>query len=391
MTQVFDLGAIEVSDWTLYLLGDEDADVEIAMPNGVAAAADGVVSIFVGTDIGTLDVSVELREGAPGDVVIQDGDDVVEFAWRPVGDEVVLQTTSWALEVEPIMLLASPNGSYVVQVHSHNRDAVADLLEVPEDFADRERLVIRIWPGDGPPERVLALQSRTARALWIEARGAPPNMEGDAAPKEVALFPIGEAVAVPVSYHAFILRDEGFVVPSDFSDNLALSVAKMNTLVSNVPGHVRVTTGTERGEVNLTVRLVDQMTTIHSRLEGLGNLGVVLGRDDDAVLVAHETSGKILLEGVGRECHFALPPLAAGRYAMLVVARGRDNAYKASERRGAKAVTPRLEEVLVVLWPDPARQVPDETVLQVLYSEFARIMRFNDDSVFLGHVKKGIV
>lgn len=99
----------------------------------------------------------------------------------------------------------------MVQVHAHNRDAVAGLLEVPDDFEDRERVTIRIWPGAGAEERVLALGSKFGRGMWTRGELLEHARQ---APREVGLLVFGEPTVVPVSCSTFQLSDEAFVFPS---------------------------------------------------------------------------------------------------------------------------------------------------------------------------------
>lgn len=55
LVQVLDLGRVAVFDWSLFLSGDLDADIELRVTNGVVAAGPGVVSVRVATDIGDID------------------------------------------------------------------------------------------------------------------------------------------------------------------------------------------------------------------------------------------------------------------------------------------------------------------------------------------------
>lgn len=218
-------------------------------------------------------------------------------------------------------------------------------------------VTIRIWAAGDGEERVLALGSKLGRGLW--SQGELPEF-ARSAPKPVAPLGFGETVAVLVSCNAFELQDETFVVPTDHTGRLTLSSAKLNGLVSNVSGNAMVRTGTTEGEIQLSVSLSDHAPPISSPAD-LEGLGIALGPRDDSVLVSHETSGSIRL--IGPEVSYRLAPLDPGRYAMLVVARDRDSAERASRRRSRKRPA-KLEEVLVVMWPDPDHEVPNELVLQ---------------------------
>ncbi|MGH9069724.1 MAG: hypothetical protein ACRDX8_00820 [Acidimicrobiales bacterium] len=169
MVQVFDLGLVALPDWSLFLLGDLAAfDIDVPITNGVAGAGPGIVSIPVAADLGDIELSVELYDEAPPEPPVEEGDDVVELAWRPGADNLSVHTTVWEIAADPIPLPPSADGSYTVQVHTHNRDAVAGLFEVPDDFEDRERVTIRLWCGTTEQERVLALGSKFARESWSQ-------------------------------------------------------------------------------------------------------------------------------------------------------------------------------------------------------------------------------
>lgn len=366
--EVFDCGRVAVSNWSLYLLGDLDANIELPITNGVAAAGRGIVSILVATDDGEVEVRVESHDGPPPGPVVEAGDDVVELSWRPGAEQVSWHTTFWEIEADPIPLPWSADGCYVVQVHTHNRDAVDGLAKIPKKFANRERITIRIWPGRSPDERILALGSRLGRARWKEARGRLPEVAQEA-PRAISELVFGETIELSVAYNAFFLRDESFVVPTDFTEGLALSAAKLNGLVSNVNGSAIVRTGTGTGKLRLNVRL--ELSPVLSESD-LAGIGIALGPKDDAVLVAHGTDGHMSVMVVD-EVIYRLPAIPAGRYGMVVVATGRDAADRAPRRR-SKATPPSIDEgVTVVLWPDPEHVCPEDLVLQNA-SKFAQII-----------------
>lgn len=110
-----------------------------------------------------------------------------------------------------------------------------------------EEILIRLWPGPAPEEKLIARQSSFGRML----AGEPPPPSGPAAP-----LALGETAVVPVYYNGFFLHDEGVPTPWEWRETMELSAARVNGLVSNLPGVARVSTGTQSGEVDLRVQVV---------------------------------------------------------------------------------------------------------------------------------------
>lgn len=148
---------------------------------------------------------------------------------------------------------------------------------------------------------------------------------------------------VPVSYNGFYLRDDGVAAPREWWEAMVLASARVNGLVSNLPGLARVSTGTQTGDVDVCVRVAGlRAATVADALAAVAGQG--LPGTADAVAVAHRTCGAILLADIednADQFRFEVP---AGEVGLLVVAWDRDKG--AHRRRNAKS----RERIDLVFW-----------------------------------------
>ena len=336
----------------VYLFTESDSPDSIEeVHDGVAAAVDGMLAVPVATDTSPLQVRVELHDRQPPPLEAGRREDAAILTWRPLGRQVRLGDTV-GHEVDGLTLDARDE-VLAVEVRCRGRDeaAGADVGEIEEPV---EEIVIRMWPGPPPGGDTVTRRSGFARML----AGEPPPPSGPA-----ASLRLGQTVPMPVSYHRFYLRDESAPAPWE-RETLELSAARVNGLVSNLPGLAEVSTGTSVGEVDLCGRVVDR-----HRATVTDALAVVAGpaglpATADAVAVTHRTSGAVLatdLEDYADHYRFAVP---AGEVGLLVVAWDRDKA--ARRRRNANA----RERIDLVFW---AGATPGELVIQAA-SAFGREM-----------------
>ena len=333
--------------WSGY---DSPESVIEEVPDGVAAAVDGVLGVVVATDASPLRVSVELHDRQPPLVELAAGEDVAVLTWRPCGTRLRLADTV-GHEVDGLAL-GPGDGVLAAEVRCRGRDeaAGAGVGEIEEPV---EEIVIRLWPGPPPGGDTVTRRSGFARML----AGEPPPRSGPAAP-----LGLGETVPMPVSYHRFYLHDEGVPAPWE-RETLELSAVRVNGLISNLPGLAEESTGTSVGQVDLCARVVDRRpATVDDALTAVaGPAGLPVTAD--AVAVTHRTGGVVLVTGIGDYAdhyRFAVP---VGEVGLLVVAWDRD---KAARRRKAKA----RERIDLVFW---VGETPDELVIQAA-SAFGREM-----------------
>jgi hypothetical protein len=325
------------------------------VPDGVAAAVDGMLAVPVATDTGPLRVSLEWHDREPPPLEAGAREDIAVLTWRPLGRRLRLGDTV-GHEVDGLDVGA---GVLVAEVRCRGRDeaasaGVGELEEPVEDIA------IRMWPGPAPGGDTVTRRSGFARMLAGEP--APPS--GPATP-----LGLGVTVPMPVSYHRFYLRDEGVSAPRE-RETLEVSAARVNGLVSNLPGLAEVSTGTRAGEVDLCARVVDRHpATVTDALAAVaGPAG--LPATADAVAVTHRTGGAVLvtdIEDYADHYRFAVP---VGEVGLLVVAWNRDKA--ARRTRNAKA----RERIDLVFW---AGEAPGELVIQAA-SAFGREMAADAES-----------
>lgn len=312
------------------------------VPDGVAAAVDGMLAVPVATDAGPLRVSLEWQDREPPALEAGAREDIAVLTWRPVGQRLRLGDTV-GHEVDGLDLGAAGQ-MLAVEVRCRGRDeaAGADVGEIEEPV---EEVVIRMWPGPAPGGDTVTHRSGFARML----AGEPPPPSGPAAP----LGP-GETVPMPVSYHRFYLHDEGTPAPRE-RETLELSAARVNGLISNVPGLAEVSTGTSVGEVELCARVVDrQPATVTDALAAVaGQEG--LPATADAVAVTHRTGGAVLVTDLDDYADHYRLAVPAGEVGLLVVAWDRDKATR--RRRNAKA----RERIDLVFW---AGEPPGELIIQ---------------------------
>lgn len=321
------------------------------VPSGVAAAVDGMLAVPVATDASPLRVSLEWHDREPPPLTTADGEDVAILTWHPLGRRLRLGDTA-GHEVDGFVLGAGDE-VLAVEVRCRNRDEASRA-----GVADIEEILIRLWPGPAPGHSVSS-RSGYARAL----AGAPPPSGGPRAP-----LPLGATVPMPVYYNGFYLHDEGLAVPSQWRETMALSSARVNGLVSNLPGLVRVSTGTQTGQVDLCVRVVGGQPA--AAADALSAAADGLPATADAVAVTHRTSGTILIADTEDNADHYRITVPAGDVGLLVVAWDRD---KAAQRRNARA----RERVDLVFW---AGDTPDEMIIQAA-SVFGRETAADDQRI----------
>ena len=345
----------------VYLWSEDDSPESVVVeevPNGIAAAVDGVLGVPVATDTSPLRVSVELHDRQPAPAELGAGEDVAVLTWRPCGSHLRLADTV-GREVDGLAL-GPGDGVLAVEVRCRGRDEAAGTgpgeLEEP-----LEEIVIRVWPGHPPAEGVIARQSSFGRML----AGDPPPPSGPAAP-----LALGQTAAIPVSYHGFYLRDEDVPVAWRTAEPAELSSTLVNGLVSNLPGLVRLKAGTRAGDIDLRVRVAGQQpATVADALAVVAGQGLPAAAD--AVAVTHHTSGRVLVTDIeNRADHYRLE-VPAGKVGLLVIAWDRDKA--ARQRRNART----RELVDLVFW---AGETPGEQIIQAA-STFGREMADTDESI----------
>ena len=216
-----------------------------------------------------------------------------------------------------------------------------------------EEILIRLWPGHPPEEGVIARQSRFGRAY----AGEPPRGGGPA-----TSLAVGETAVVPVYYNGFYLHDEDVTAPQEWRETMVLCAARVNGLVSNLPGLARVSTGTQTGEVDLRVQVAGQRSATIA--DALATVGSTLPPSADAVAVTHHTSGVIMVADIAENADHYKFEVPAGETGLLVVAWDRDKA--ARQRRNIKA----RERIDLVFW---VGETPGEQIIQAA-SAFGREM-----------------
>jgi hypothetical protein len=342
----------EFSDFVyLFSADDSSASYIERVPDGVAAAVDGMLAVPVATDAGPLRVSLELHDREPPPLTAGAGEDVAVLTWRPAGLRLRLGDTA-GQEVEALAL-GHGDEFLGVQVACAGRDeahrAGVGAIDIPV-----EQIVIRLWPGPAPGRDGVIRRSAFAEAL----AGERPAPGGPAQP-----LVLGVTVAVRTFYNGFYLRDENVPAPWEWQQALELVGAKANGLISNLPGVARITTGTETGEVDLRVQVVDRRpaTTADALTAVAGPAG--LPATADAVAVTHRTCGSVLITDIEDNADHYRFQAPAGQPGLLVVAWDRD---KATRRRSATG----RERIDLVFW---AGEAPGELVVQA-GSAFGREM-----------------
>lgn len=355
------LDAVETFLGFVYLWSEDDSSESVIeeVPDGVVAAMDGVLGVPVATDTSPLRVSVELHDRQPPPVALATGEDAAVLTWRPCGTRLRLADTGGDQELDGLKL-GPGDGVLAVEVRCRGRDEASRAgigeLEVPV-----EEILIRLWPGPAPEEKVIARQSSFGRML----AGEQPPPSGPAAP-----LALGEAAVVPVSYNGFYLRDDGVAAPWEWRETMVLASAQVNGLVSNLPGLARVSTGTQTGDVDVCVRVTGRQTaTVADALAAVTDQG--LPGTADAVAVAHRTSGAVLLADIEQNADHYRFEVPAGEVGLLVVAWDRDKA--SHRRRNAKT----RERIDLVFWTGEA---PSELIIQA-GSLFGEEMAADDKSI----------
>jgi hypothetical protein len=342
----------------VYLFTEAESPVIEEVPGGVAAAVNGLLAVPVATDTGPLRVSLEWHDQAPPPLEAGEREDVAVLTWHPLGRQLRLGDTV-GQDVDGLVLGAGGE-VLAVEVRCRGRDEAsrAGVGEIEEPV---EEIFIRMWPGPALGGDTVTRRSVFACVL----AGQPPPPGGPAAP-----LALGETVVTPVHYNGFYVHDEGVAVPWEWRETMVLCSAKVNGLVSNVPGLARVSTGTRTGGVELRASVVGRRpaTAADALAAVAGPAGLPAAAD--AVAVAHRTSGTVLvadIEDNADHYRFAVP---AGEVGLLVVAWDRD---KARRRRTAKT----RERIDLVFW---AGDVPDELIIQAA-SDFGREMAADDEGI----------
>jgi hypothetical protein len=345
----------------VYLWSEDDSSESVIeeVPNGVAAAMDGVLGVAVATDTSPLRVRVELHDRQPPPVAPAAGEDVAVLTWRPCGTSLRLADTV-GHEVEGLEL-GPGDGLLAVEVRCHGRDeaASAGVGELEEPV---EEIIIRLWPGPAPGGDTVARRSGFARML----AGEPPPPSGPATPLD-----LGETVLVPVYYNGFYLHDEGVAAPWEWWETMVLSGARVNGLVSNLPGLARVSTGTQTGEADLCVRVVDRRSATAADALAAVAGATGLPATADAVAITHHTSGTVLVADIEANADHYRFTVPVGEVGLLVVAWDRDKA--ARRQRIVKA----RERIDLVFW---AGETPGELVIKAA-SGFGREMAADAEGI----------
>jgi hypothetical protein len=342
----------------VYLFTEAESPVIEEVPGGVAAAVDGMLAVPVATDTGPLRVSLEWHDQEPPPLEAGEGEDVAVLTWRPLGRRLRLGDTA-GQDVDGLVLGAGGE-VLAVEVRCRGRDEAsrAGVGEIEEPV---EEIFIRMWPGSAMGSDTVSRRSAFARVL----AGQPPPPSGPAAP-----LALGETVVMPVYYNGFYLHDEGVAVPWEWRETMVLSSAKVNGLVSNLPGLARVSTGTRTGGVDLRARVVGRRPATVADALAAATGPAALPAAADAVAVAHSTSGTVLVaDSEDSAGHYRLA-VPAGEIGLLVVAWDRD---RASRRRNAKT----RERIDLVFW---AGETPGELIIQAA-SDFGREMAADDKGI----------
>lgn len=328
----------------IYLFSEDDSsEFPETVPDGVAAAVDGVLAVPVATDAGPLRLSVELYDREPAPLPTVACEDVAVLAWRPAGRLLGLSDTAGSRD--DWLTLGPGDEVLAAEVRCRGRDEAnhAGVGEIEEPV---EEILIRLWPGPPAAAGLITRQSAFGRGL----AGEPPPPSGPA-----ASLALGETAVVPVFYHGFYLHDESVPAPWEWRETMELSAARVNGLVSNLPGLARVSTGTQTGEADLRVQVVGhQPATIAAALAAVG--GPELPGTADAVAVTYQTGGVILVADIEDNADHYRFEVPAGEAGLLVVAWDRDKA--AQQWRNAKS----RERIDLVFW---AGQPPGELIIQV--------------------------
>jgi len=143
---------IEASDHS-YLLAESDREVDVPeeIPNAMAAGGDGAVSIVTGTDMGPVDVAVQVLNSAPV-VDVDAWDEVVEVSVT-TAEELHLLAWDFSPPEDDVPPLATTPGSYRVRVHARGRDRAHAAGPVVEEALEQH--LIQIWPAAVGAEQVL--------------------------------------------------------------------------------------------------------------------------------------------------------------------------------------------------------------------------------------------
>ncbi len=343
----------------VYLFSEDSLAAPVEeVPDGVAAAVDGVLAVPVATDAGPVRVCVELHDRVPLPLGAGDGEDVAVLAWRPAGRLLTLGDTS-AMGMAEKLRLGDGNEVLAVEIRCCGRDE-ASRAGAGELRKPAEEITVRLWPGLPSGGASVTRRSGFARAL----AGEPSPPGGPAAP-----LALGETVAVPASYHGIYLRDEGAAAPREWREAMVLASARVNGLVTNLPGLARVEVGTQFGEVDVRVRVARPGTVAAALAVAAGPSA--LPSTADAVAVTHHTSGSILVTDVEENADHYRFTVPAGEAGLLVVAWDRDKA--ARRRRNATS----RERVDLVFW---AGESPGEQVVQAR-SAFGRQMAADAEGI----------
>jgi hypothetical protein len=353
------LDAVEMFMNFVYLWSEDDSSESVIeeVPNGVAAAMDGVLGVEVATDTSPLRVRVELHDQQPPLVALAAGEDVAVLTWRPCGTSLRLADTV-GHEVEGLEL-GPGDGVLAVEVRCRGRDE-ANQAGVGELEEPVEEILIRLWPGPASEDKLIARQSSFGRML----AGEPPPPSGPAPP-----LVLGNTAVIPAYYWRFYLRDEGVPAPWQLREPMGLGSALVNGLVSNLPGLAEVKTGTRTGEVDLRVRVVGrQAATVADALAVASSSGLPVAAD--AVAVTHHTNGNILVADTEDNADHYRFEVPAGEVGLLVVAWDRD---AAARRRNAET----RELIDLVFWTGES---PGEQIIQAA-STFGQEMADTDKSI----------
>ena len=343
----------------VYLFSEDSLAAPIEeVPDGVAAAVDGMVAVPVATDTSPVRVIVELHDRLPLPLEAGDGEDVAVLAWRPAGRLLTLGDTS-AMGMAEKLRLGDGDEVLAAEVRCRGRDE-GSRAGVGELRKPVEEIIVRLWPGAVPGGASVTRRSGFARALAGEP--APPT--GPAAP-----LALGETVAVPTSCNGFYLRDEGVAAPWQWLETMVLASARVNGLVTNLPGLARVKTGTQFGEVDVRVRVARPGTVAAALTAAAGPSG--LPATADAVAVTHHTSGSIVITDMEDNADHYRFTVPAGETGLLVVAWDRD---KAARRRRNATFRERFD---LVFW---AGESPGEQVIQAR-SAFGREMAADAEGI----------
>lgn len=354
------LDVVEVFSGFVYLLSEDDSSEFIeTVPGGVAAAVDGILAVPVATDTSPLRLRVELHDQRLPPLAAATGEDIAVLAWRPRGRILRLGDTTYSGGDDRLAL--SPGDDVLaVEVRCRGRDE-ANHAGIDEIVEPVEEILIRLWPDPTPAQGLVARQSRFARSL----AGEPPDPSGPDAP-----LTLGQTVVVPVYYNGFYLHDEGVPAPWEWWESMVLSGARVNGLISNLPGLARVSTGTQTGEADLRVQALTRPgATLADSLDAVG--GSALPGTADAVAVTYHTDGVILVADIEDKADHYRFEVPAGDVGLLVVAWDRDQAA----RRRPKAKT--RERIDLVFWTG---ETPGELIVQA-HSAIGQVIAEDDQRI----------